>query len=250
MALYSVCSAVVAFWSIGSDLMVLCSAMASCSACSGFLLCYGFLPWLLCYGFLPCLLHHGFLHYRLCYGFLPCQIRHGPMLHYSTVRLCSMAQVLQWATACYCSMAQVLHCAKVCHCTTAQVPYWSMVQVLNCASVCHCSMVQVLYPFLGLPHGPGPPSLPLFCLCSTSLLDLCLMLCYVWKPLLKGGGLWLCPAGVPTSSSSGHSIQNLYHCLTKSISQYTPCLISYTAGFNQEDYLRHHTLHCKVLFQC
>ncbi len=33
-----------------------------------------------------------------------------------------------------------------------------------------------------------------------------------------------CPAGVPTSSSRGHSIQNLYHCLTNSISQYTPCL--------------------------
>ncbi len=27
-----------------------------------------------------------------------------------------------------------------------------------------------------------------------------------------------------TSSSRGHSIQNLYHCLTNSISQYTPCL--------------------------
>ncbi len=95
---------------------------------------------------------------------------------------------------------------------------------------------------LPLLHGSGPPSLPLFCLRSTSLLDLCLFcLRIIWKPLLKGG--WLCPAGVPTSSSRGHSIQNLYHCLTKSISQYTPCLISYTAGFNQEDYLRHTHTH-------
>ncbi len=38
--------------------------------------------------------------------------------------------------------------------------------------------------------------------------------------------IWLsqCPAGVPTSSSRGHSMQNLYHCLTNSISQYIPCL--------------------------
>ncbi len=36
-----------------------------------------------------------------------------------------------------------------------------------------------------LPHGPGPPSLPLFRLRSTAHLDLCRS---VWKPLLGGGG--------------------------------------------------------------
>ncbi len=35
-----------------------------------------------------------------------------------------------------------------------------------------------------LPHGPGPPSLPLFRLRSTAHLDLCRS---VWKPLLGGG---------------------------------------------------------------
>ncbi len=49
-----------------------------------------------------------------------------------------------------------------------------------------------------LPHGPGPPSLPLFHLRSTAHLDLCRS---VWKPLLGGGGGYV--------TNRGHE-----HCFT------------------------------------
>ncbi len=235
MALYSVCSAVVAFWSIGSDLMVLCSAMASCSACSGFLLCYGSCPGYSAMASCPACSAMASYTTGLCYGFLPCQIRHGPC---STIPQSVSVPWPRSSNELRPVIAPWPRSSTVPKSAIAPLPRsptdpwstnYSMVQVLNCASVCHCSMVQ------------ASPSLPLFCLRSTSLLDLCLFCLSLWKPLLKGG--WLCPAGVPTSSSRGHSIQNLYHCLTKSISQYTPCLISYTAGFNQEDYLRHTHTH-------
>ncbi len=57
-----------------------------------------------------------------------------------------------------------------------------------------------------------------------------------------------------SSSSRGHSIQNLYHCLTNSISQYTPCLgTDFIHSWFQSGVLYKtltHTSHGEVLFHC
>ncbi len=199
---------------LGSWLICLCSVF---QCLQGLSLCHGFLICLLCCGgILPCsgglllrwlwpggpLLRHGFLHCLLWYGSLPCRFRHGPKLHYSTVCLCFMAQVLQWSTVCYYSMAQVLNCATVCHCSMVQVFYHSSVYHTDLAlrtSSCSASA--------------PPPSWTYVCSALGASGSLSLR-----------GAMSRCAAGVPTSSSRGHSIQNLYHCLTNSISQYTTCL--------------------------
>ncbi len=65
-----------------------------------------------------------------------------------------------------------------------------------------------LPPFLiHLPlHGPGPPSLPLIHLHSTSHLKLLDFLWSVWKPLFRGRVMSQSVVGVPSLATRGHSL--------------------------------------------
>ncbi len=65
-----------------------------------------------------------------------------------------------------------------------------------------------LPPFLiHLPlHGPGPPSLPLIHLRSTSHLKLLNFLWSVWKPLFRGRVMSQSVVGVPSLATRGHSL--------------------------------------------
>ncbi len=76
-----------------------------------------------------------------------------------------------------------------------------------------------------LPHGPGPPSLPLFRLRSTAHLDLCRS---VWKPLLGGGAMSRIVAMniAPLTTRCHSSITGLSHTYRSLL-----------------DYISHHSLH-------
>ncbi len=77
-----------------------------------------------------------------------------------------------------------------------------------------------------LPHGPGPPSLPLFRLRSTAHLRLCRS---VWKPLLGGGGY---------VTNRGHELCSTHHQMSlfhhRTLTQLQITLL---------DYISHHSLH-------
>ncbi len=65
-------------------------------------------------------------------------------------------------------------------------------------------------PVASLPHGPGPLSLPLFCLCSTSLLDFSLFCLEHLEVAPWWGALSRSLAGVPVSTSLHSRLLPLY----------------------------------------